>query len=60
MNTKPLISISPFESSPKENQQQCVDAMNYLAGTLKHSHPDLFAELDALQVKITQLLELEE
>ena len=60
MNRKPLISITPFESSPKENQQQCIDAMNYLAGTLKHSHPDLFAELDELQTKITRRLELEE
>ena len=60
MKKEPLISIALFESLPKESQQQCVDAMNYLAGTLKHSHPDLFAELDGLQTKITRRLELEE
>ncbi|MFG6094362.1 hypothetical protein SPB21_03890 [Leptothoe sp. ISB3NOV94-8A] len=60
MNRKPVISIIPFEKSNKENQQQCVDAMNYLAGTIKHSHPDLFEQLDSLQSEITKRLGLAE
>ena len=60
MNRKLLISINPSESTLKENQQQCVDAMNYLAGTLEHSHPDLFSELNNLQAKVTQRLKFKQ